>query len=205
MFDFLKFGRKLSRSDKWIFGLILVFGLVGLIASFVLSIEEFILIKDPEATLSCSLNAVLNCSTVMQTWQASVFGFPNMFIGLMAFPVIVTVGVLGLSGVKLRWFYNAANAGFLLCAIFSQWLFFNSLYVIEVLCPWCLTITFSSIMLLAAITYYNLRDNNFGLPSGQHKKVKAFLKKGYFQFIIALWVLVMICLVLVKFGASLFE
>lgn len=204
MLNFFKSERKISKSDKWIFGLILAFGLVGLLASFVLSIEEFILIKDPQAALSCSLNAVLNCSTVMQTWQASVFGFPNMFIGLMAFPVIAMVGVLGLAGVKLRWFYNLANIGLLVCAIFSQWLFYNSLYVIEVLCPWCLTITFSSTILIAAITYYNLRDNNFGLSKQMNKKVQVFLKKGYLQLVVAVWILVMICLVFIKFGNSLF-
>src|SRR5690606_8940678 len=93
---------KISRSEAWVFGLILAFGAVGTLASLVLSIEEFHLLKDPSAILSCSINTVLNCSTVMQTWQASVLGFPNMFIGLMAFPVIMVIGVLGLSGVRLR-------------------------------------------------------------------------------------------------------
>jgi uncharacterized membrane protein len=205
MLDFLqKLGRQTSKSDKWVFGLVFVFGLVGLIASFVLSIEEFTLLKDPNAALSCSFNLVLNCSTVMQTWQASLLGFPNMFIGLMAFPVIMVVGVIGLSGVKLRWFYNAANFGLLVCAIFSYWLFFNSLYLIEALCPWCLTVTFSSTILIAAITYYSLRENNFGLSVKSNKKVQKFLNGGYYQLIFASWIILMIALVFIKFGESLF-
>lgn len=195
---------KISRSEVWVFGLILTFGAVGTLASLVLSIEEFHLLKDPSAVLSCSINIVLNCSTVMQTWQASILGFPNMFIGLMAFPVIMLVGALGLGGVKLRWFYNAANAGLALCAIFAYWLFFNSLYVIGTLCPWCLTITFSSTILISAITYYNLRENNFGLRKSVNKKVQTFLNKGYLQLIIASWIVLMIALTYIKFGQLLF-
>lgn len=201
---FFKKKSTLSTSDKWVFGLILAFGIVGLLASFVLSVEEFQLLKNPDAVLSCSFNLVLNCSTVMHTWEASIFGFPNMFIGLMAFPVIITVAVLGLSGVKLRWFYVAANIGLLLCAIFAYWLFFSSLYVIQVLCPWCLTVTFSSTILIAVITYYNLRENNFNISKSCNVKIQNFLKKGYLQLIVASWVVIVIALVFIKFGTALF-
>lgn len=204
MFKLIHRKNKLSRADKWIFSLILAFGLVGLLASFVLTIEEFELLKDPNRVLSCSFNVVLNCSTVMHTWQASVFGFPNMFIGLMTFPVIMTVGAIGLSGVKLRWFYLAANAGLLLCAIFAYWLFFNSLYAIEVLCPWCLTVTFSSTILIAAITYYNLRENTFNFSKILSAKIQRFLAKGYYQLIVASWVVLLTALVFIKFGTALF-
>ena len=204
MFKFLQRKKSLSRSDKWVFGLILAFGLVGLLASLVLSIEEFELLKDPNRVLSCSFNVVLNCSTVMQTWQASLLGFPNMFIGLMAFPVIMTVGVIGLSGVKLRWFYLAANAGLLLCAVFAYWLFFNSLYVIQVLCPWCLTVTFSSTILIATITYYNLRENAFGFSKTLAAKIQHFLAKGYYQLLVASWIVLLVALVFIKFGEALF-
>src|ERR1700704_1316893 len=84
-----------NQSNAWIFGTMLVFGVTGLIASFVLATEEFHLLKNPDTILSCSFNLVLNCATVMKTWQASVFGFPNMFIGLMGFPMVILVAALG--------------------------------------------------------------------------------------------------------------
>lgn len=205
MFKFLSRKNHISQSDKWIFGIILAFGIVGLIASFVLSIDEIKVLQNPNAVLTCSFNIVLNCSTVMQTWQAHVFGFPNMLIGLMAFPVVITVGLLGLSGVKLRWFYIGANIGFLLGAIFAYWLFFNSLYAIQVLCPWCLTVTLSTTLLLAAITDYNLRDNNFGLSKTLNKKIQTFLAKGYHKLLVASWLVLMVVLVVFKFGTALFS
>lgn len=194
-----------ARSNRWIFGTMLAFGVIGLIASFVLAVEEFHLIKNPEAVLSCSFNLVLNCASVMKTWQASVFGFPNMFIGLMAFPVVITVALLGLSKATLpRWFYIGANIGYFLGLVFAYWLFFNSVYAIQILCPWCLVVTFTTTMLFATITYYNLRENIFGFSKTTNKKIQAFLQAGYHKLIVASWIVAMIALVFLKFGDSLF-
>ena len=202
-----KFGKKKSidRSNKWIFGTMLVFGIVGLVASFTLAVEEFHLLKNPDAVLSCSFNIVLNCSAVMKTWQASVFGFPNMFIGLMGYAVVITVAVVGLAGATLpRWFWLTANTCYLLGAIFAYWLFFNSLYVIEVLCPWCLIVTFATTILLATMTSYNLRENTFGFSKGVNKKIQTILTNDICKLVTASWIVLMVALVFIKFGDSLF-
>lgn len=196
---------KAQQSNQWTFGTMLAFGIVGLIASFVLAIEEFHLLKDPTATLSCSFNLVLNCSTVMQTWQATVFGFPNMFIGLMAFPVVIVVAALGLARVALpRWFHAWANVGYLLGAIFAYWLFFNSVYDIQVLCPWCLVVTLTTTILLATITHYNLRENTFQFSKKTNQKVQDFIKKDFDKLATASWIVLLTALVFLKFGDSLF-
>jgi uncharacterized membrane protein len=197
--------KRKEHSNKWIFGTMLAFGIVGLAASFVLAVEEFHLLKDPDAVLSCTINLVLNCSTVMQTWQASVFGFPNMFIGLMGYPVVITVAVVALTGAELpRRFWLIANACYLLGAVFAYWLFFQSLYFIEVLCPWCLIVTFATTMLLATITHYSLRENMFGLDKRKNKAVQLFLEKDFGKLLVASWIVLLIALVFVKFGDSLF-
>lgn len=197
----------LSRSDVWIFGTMLVFGIVGLIVSFILSVEEIHLIKNPDATLSCSINLVLNCSTVMQSWQASVFGFPNMLIGLMAYPVVIATAVVALTGLagKLpRWYWRAATICYGLGALFAYWLFFQSLYAIQVLCPWCLVITFSTTILFATIVYYALRDNIFSFNKKLNGYIQSYLKKDYGKMLVAAWIVLLVALVVVKFGDSLF-
>lgn len=205
MFNFFGKKKAIDRSNKWLFGTMLVFGALGLIASFVLAIEEFHLLKNPNVSLSCSFNLVLNCSTVMKTWQASVFGFPNMFIGLMGYPIVITVAIVALAGATLpRWFWLAANCGYLLGAVFVYWLFFNSLYVIEVLCPWCLVVTFVTTIILATITHYNLRENIYGLNKHLNEKVQQLQKRDVGKLLTASWIVFMIALVLVKFGDSLF-
>ena len=202
---FKKSNDKMTRSNRWTFGTMLAFGLIALSAAFILSVEEIHVIKNPEAVLSCSFNIVLDCSKVMQTWQASVFGFPNMFIGLMAFAVVVTIAVLGLGGTKFpRWFLIAGNIGYLLGAIFAYWLFFNSVYVIQVLCPWCLVVTFSTTMILATMTHYNLRDNIFGFNKKRNKMIQTFLQKDFHKLIVASWLVLLVVLVFLKFGSALF-
>jgi uncharacterized membrane protein len=202
------FGKKLNKeqlSNKWIFGVMLAFGITGLIASFTLAVEEFHLLKNPDTILSCSFNLVLNCATVMKTWQASVFGFPNMFIGLMGFPLVIMIAVLGLLQVKLpRWFLIAANVGYVFWTLFAYWLFFNSVYVIQVLCPWCLVVTFSMTMLTATITHYNLKVHTFGFSKELYKKIDQLLAKDYGKLAVAIWIVFLIALVFAKFGDSLF-
>lgn len=188
-----------------VFLIMLVFGVIGLITSFILSVEEIHLLLNPDAALSCTINLVLNCSVVMQTWQAQVFGFPNMFIGLMGFPIVITIALLGLSRVAFpRWFAIGMEIGILFWTLFAYWLFFNSVYVIQVLCPWCLIVTFSMTMLLGASTYYTISKNSFRLAAKPLAAVRKFIDKGYYQLIIASWVVLMIALVIIKFGSDLF-
>ena len=194
-----------EKSDNWIFGTMLGAGILALLASFVLTLESFHLLKNPDAQLSCSFNLIFNCATVMQTWQASVLGFPNMLIGLMAFPVVIAVAVLGLSRVKLpRWFLIAASIGFGMSALFAYWLFFQSLYAIEVLCPWCLVITTTTTLIFSTIMHYNLRENIFGFSQQVNKKVKYFLSKDYDKLITVAWLALLVLLVFLKYGDSLF-
>jgi uncharacterized membrane protein len=206
MFNKVFKGKKdADTSRKWLFGTMLAFGITGLIAAFTLAVEEFLLLKQPDTLLSCNINLVLNCGVVMKTWQASVFGFPNMFIGLMGFPIVITIALLGLSNVKFpRWFLIGAEIGYLLFTLFAYWLFFNSVYAIQVLCPWCLVVTFSMTMLSATITHYNLQHNTFQFKKDTQKKIEAFLAKDYDKFAVAVWVFILIALVFAKFGDALF-
>lgn len=201
------FTRDKDTSHRTSFMVVLAFATTALIAAFVLSLEKIHLLKDPDAVLSCSINIVLNCSTVMQSWQSSVFfGIPNMYIGLMAFPVMITVAVAYLWG-NARYsksFLRAATIGVLLGTIFAYWLFFQSLYAIQILCPWCLIVTFSCTMMLAALVHIGLRENIWNLKSSLNNKVQTFLKKGYHQLIVASWIVLLIALVYIKFGEALF-
>lgn len=196
-----------KRSIRQAYGVMLAGAIPALIAAFVLSVEKVHLLSQPDAILSCSINVVLNCSTVMQTPQSSVFfGIPNMFIGMVAFPVIVAVAVAALWGgaVYNKRFLQLANIGVLVGTIFAYWLFFTSVYVIQVLCPWCLIVTFSCTLMLAAISHINLRQNNWNLPGHINEKVQKFLKAGYHQLVVASWIVLMIVLVFIKFGDALF-
>jgi hypothetical protein len=141
----------------------------------------------------------------MQTWQAHVFGFPNSLIGMMGYSVVITVAVAGLCGVKFpKKFMIAAQVGYGLGLIFAYWLFFQSVFAIQVLCPWCLVVTFVTTIVFEALLRYNLRENNFNLSKKQHQKVNDWLKRDYDKLAIAIWIVAMIAIVFIKFGESLF-
>jgi len=196
-----------KRSIRTAYIVMLVGAMLALAAAFVLSLEKIHLLQNPDAILSCSFNLVLNCTAVMQTWQASVFfGIPNMYIGLISFPVIIAVAVAALCGGASfnKGFLKTANIGVLLGTLFAYWLFFNSLYAIQVLCPWCLVVTFSCTLMFAAITHINLRENTWGFSPKLNEKIQKFLKGGYQQLTVASWIVLMVVLVVLKFGDALF-
>ncbi len=189
-----------TRSDNIIFGVILAFAVLGLLASFVLSVEKLELLKNPDALLSCSINVVLNCASVMKTWQATVFGFPNSYIGLMAYPILITLAVGYFAGARFqRWFMNGAQIGAGLGLIFAYWLFFQSVFVIQVLCPWCLVVTFSTTVIFEALLRHNLRENNFRLPQNTHQRIMGWLQKDYDIFLAATWVAALVVVALIRF------
>jgi uncharacterized membrane protein len=194
-----------TRTRTLTFGVMLLGGIAALAAAFVLTLEKFHLYENPDAILSCSFNLVLNCGQVMQTWQASVFGFPNMLIGMIAFPVIVTMALAGLVGVKFpRWWLIKANIGFLLGLIFAYWLFFQSLYDIQVLCPWCLIVTTATTLIFSSMLHYNLKENIFGFKKKLNDRIQRFLKGGFHQMLVLAWIALMVVLVFLQFGAALF-
>jgi len=192
------------RSDKWIFGTMLVFGALALIAALVLSIDHITQLKNAHAQLSCNFNLVLNCGRVMETWQASLFGFPNPFIGLMGFAVVVSVAVSGLAGIKFpRWYLVTAQICFGLGLLFAYWLFFQSVYSIQVLCPWCLLVTFSTTLIFESLLRYNLRENTFGFSKRRNQAIQDFIRRDYDKLIVAAWIVVLVFLVILKFGQGL--
>lgn len=124
------------------FGIMLVvLGGFGLAAAFTLAVDKYRILEDPSYVPSCNLNPVLSCGSVMKTDQAQAFGFPNPLIGLVAFGIVITLGVLITSRVRLpRWVMGGLALGAVLGAVFVHWLAFQSMYRIGALCPWCMVV-----------------------------------------------------------------
>lgn len=142
---------------------VLIAGVVGLIAAFTLTVEKIELLINPDYVPSCSINPVLSCGSVMNTDQASLFGFPNPLLGIVAFTIVVVTGVLALAKVALpRWYWAGLAAGTLLGAVFVHWLIFQSLYRIGALCPYCMvvwSITIPLLVVVSSIALQPLRTN----------------------------------------------
>lgn len=124
------------------YGLLLVLlGIPGLAAAFSLAVDKYKILEDPSFQPSCNFNPVLSCGSVMVKEQAEAFGFPNPLIGLVAFSVVIAVGVLITARVTLpTWVFGGLALGSALGAAFVHWLAFQSIYRIGALCPWCMVV-----------------------------------------------------------------
>jgi len=191
---------RLRRSNAWIWGTMLFSALVSLTASFVLSVDAVVLAADPRAALACNINAVLSCGTVGTSWQASLFGFPNAFLGLAAEPVVITIAVASLGGVRFpRWFMLSAQVVYTLGVVFAYWLFFQSFFVIGALCPWCLLVTLSTTLVFTSLTHVNIRDGNLYLPPRASTAARAFVDSGLDALLVTVWLMAVVTMVVVKY------
>lgn len=205
IFEFFTHKDKKLRDDRWIFGSMLVGALLSLLASFVLSVEAVELAANPNADLACSINVILNCATVGVHESAHMFGFPNSFLGLIAEPVVITVAIAGLAGVKFpRLFMFAAQIGYTLGFIFALVLLYISMFIIQALCPWCLLVTLTTTFVFFAITRYNIRENNLYLPKKVQKALQKWVAKDFDKLLLWTFVMMVIAGIIIKYGEALF-
>lgn len=183
----------------------LISSAIGLVAALVLSVEALSIAKDPLADLSCNINSVLSCGKVGASWQASLLGFPNAYLGLIAEPVVITLSVAGLGGVRFpRWFMLWAQAIYAIGLAFAYWLFIQSFFVIGALCPWCLTITVTTTLVFASMTRINLLENNFRLSERAYRWWAGWLRAGADVVGCLVIFAILAAMILVKYGSALF-
>ncbi|WP_375735010.1 vitamin K epoxide reductase family protein [Polymorphospora lycopeni] len=155
----------MALTDRIIGWTLTIGGLVGALAAFVLTVEKIALLQDPAYTPTCSINPILSCGSIMTTGQAEVFGFPNPLIGLATFPVVAATGAAMLAGTRLpRWWWLALQAGATFGVGFVHWLFFQSLYRIGALCPYCMVVWVAMIVLFTYTTLHNLDRGHLPAP-----------------------------------------
>jgi uncharacterized membrane protein len=196
---------ELRQSRRWIFGTMLFSALISLTASFVLSVDAIALARNPAANLACNVNSVLSCGAVGVSWQASLLGFPNAFLGLIAEPVVITIAVASLGGVRFpRWFMMSAQVVYTIGVLFAYWLFEQSLMVIHALCPWCLLVTLSTTLVFSTLTHFNIREGNLIVPTRFQRSVKEFVDADNDLFVVAAVLIVLVALILLKDGAAVF-
>jgi uncharacterized membrane protein len=126
---------------------LLIAGAVGTIAAFALMVERIRLLENPFYVPSCSLSKVLACTAVMQSEQASAFGFPNPLLGLVGFSLVTATGLSVLAGARLaNWYWVALCGGLGAAVVFVHWLIFQTLYRIGALCPYCMAVWAAAIL-----------------------------------------------------------
>ena len=120
---------------------LLLTGGVGWWGSMALITERVAKLIDPQHVLNCDINPLVSCGSVMESWQASLLGFPNPLLGVAGFVAPIAVGVALLAGAQFeRWFWWLFLTGVTGAWVFVTWLFTQSVYEIGALCPWCMLV-----------------------------------------------------------------
>ena len=153
----------LARAIGWTFG---VAGAVGLLAAVTLSVEKSRLLEDPGYIPSCSINPILSCGSVMSTPQAEAFGIPNPLLGIAGFAALTALGVALVAGATFpRWLWLAIQLGTAVAVGFVHWLFFQSVYRIDALCPYCMVVWVVTIVVFVHGTLRSVSDGVIRLPA----------------------------------------
>lgn len=158
-------GDKKSKFDKVFAWVLVVGGIIGLLASAILTIEKIHLAQDPNYIPSCSISPIVSCSPVIGSRQASAFGFPNPLLGLAGFAMVWAVGMMIFAGAKKLkdWFWWCFQAGTTFGMLFIAWLAYNSLYEIGKLCLYCMIVWAVTIPIFFTTLSYNLKNNHIKL------------------------------------------
>ncbi len=158
---------------KWV---LVIGGVIGLLAASILTIEKIHIAANPNYIPSCSISPVVACSPVIGSDQASALGFPNTFIGLAGFAMVIAVGMMLFAGgvIKKKWFWWCFQAGTLFGMFFIAFLINASLYDIGKLCLYCLAVWTVTIPIFWTTLSFNLREKNIVIKN----KVGDFLAQN---------------------------
>ena len=182
----------------------LLWSAASLVASFVLATEAVTLAREQTTVFTCDINAVVSCGTVGSSWQASVFGFPNAFLGLVSEPVVLTLAVAGLAGVRFpRWMMLAAQVGYTLGLVLAYWLLHQAIFHIGAVCPWCLLVTVATTFVFVEMTRINVLQGNLPLPPGPRRFLEQVVRQRLDLLAAAVWLCGVFLLLVVRYGGAL--
>jgi uncharacterized membrane protein len=150
-------------------------GLLGLLAAAALIVEKIESLAHPTAQLGCNFSVLVGCSASLNSEQGSLLGVPNPVPGLMFWSAIVTIGVVIIAVDLPRWMWLALALGMTGALALVAWFIIQSVYVIGVLCPWCMLTWAVTIPLFLLVVGHVLRSGALPVPP----RVRRAAAEGY--------------------------
>ena len=155
---------------------LIVTAVIGFSAAFALTVEKFHLLLNPDATLGCDISPLVQCKANLESWQGSLFGFPNPIIGLAGWSMVLVVAVALLAGARFdRWFWIVFNLGTAAALALVIFLIVTSIFFLGTLCPWCMVTWVVTIPTFLIVTLHNLRSGTIPIPA----RGRAFAAAAY--------------------------
>ena len=152
----------------------IIAGAIGFAAACALTLDKIALLQDPNAQLSCNFSVLFGCGTNLNSPQGNILGFPNALLGIAAWGVLITIGAAILAGARFAsWFWIGLNIGVTGAIALVIWLISQSIFVLDVLCPWCMVTWSVTIPLFLAVTLYNLKSGHIPAPASVRRAAAA--------------------------------
>lgn len=187
-----------SKLSRWLPYILIVGGIIGIVCSLVLTYDQIKVWQDVNYQPACSLNPILSCGSVINSDQGHILGIPGPFYGLLAFPVLVTIGAAMLAGATFkRWFWIGVQLGAIGGIGYALWLFWLSLFKIHALCPFCLTVDAAVYVMAWYITLYNIEQKVIVIPKIL-RGVALFARRHHLDLLV-LWFLLVTAFILNHF------
>jgi uncharacterized membrane protein len=167
-------------------------GALGLIAMTWQASERIHMLKNPGVSLNCNLNPIVDCGGVLGNKLAAVLGFPNAFLGMIFFAILMSSGLMLLSGSEFKkWYRHFVMGVATVLMLFSVWFFAVSLYILGKICIFCV----GGWIVGVPIFWYSLA---YYLPQLAVKKnstlskISTFLSNHHLDIVIATYALMTI-------------
>lgn len=157
---------------------LIVFGLIGFMASVAISVEKADLLAHPKADIFCNINPLYSCSSVITSKQSKLFGISNEVYGLGLFGGILAVGLSTLAAAKpKKWFWQMFALIMSVFSVMILYLWYQSIFKIGAICIFCTTVWFSGWTLTSALLTWCYDQKVFeNLPSFT-KPILAFTRR----------------------------
>ena len=159
---------------------LIILGIIGWIGAVTLTLERIHLWISPNDALSCDVSSFISCKSVMLQKQAAIFGFPNSFVGIIAFLAPIALGIASLLGYRYgaaiwRVFFAGIGMGF----VFSLWLFSQSVFVIGVLCPYCIVVWIGMLPLFFKVYSFGILEGFLEAPKALVARAAGFYETAW--------------------------
>jgi uncharacterized membrane protein len=187
------------KNKKLLGWIMVIFGLTGFIASFALTLNKIEYLQNPDFVPPCNINPWLDCGIVMQSNWASLFGFPNMIIGLATYPLAVFTGLMIMLNEKNnKWLIRGCLALAATGLLINVILMYTSTFVIGAVCLWCILSITSTANITFALGSYTLDTSE--LKNGS--LLEKYYTKAHVPTLIGLYAAVTIMIIVGYFLIS---
>jgi uncharacterized membrane protein len=177
---------------KTLYKIITIASSVGLVASFLQMLEKLILLENPNAVLTCDINSVFSCTNILNSWQSSVFGFPNTLMCIIYFSLLLAIGLVGWTGSNINKKLRLTLQGMTLFFIgFGFWYLWQSIFAVGGLCIFCMFCYGAVLFISGSMLRLNYKDYS------KNKSVTRFFENMIAkQYDILIWIFIAIAIII---------